>query len=244
MLNPRFDRTPPRRSRRFAAVTLAVVAAVGLATFHVRAQGSGTLSGSVYDPSGGVLPGTEMTLIGSQQVVARARTDSSGRFQFPALAPGRYRLGASIAGFNPLQRDFELLQGSGWYQPITLQVGTLQETISVTDQRPAREAARDATNAVIRIGGNLKAPTKIKDVRPIYPPAMRDAGLEGVVPMEAVISPEGLVTIVRVVSALVHPEFAKAAGDAVKQWKFTPTLLNGEAVEVVMTVQVRFSLTN
>jgi len=238
-----FDRTSRRRTSRLAAATLAAAAAVGLATLHVRAQGSGTLSGSVYDPSGGVLPGTEMTLIGTQQVVARARTDSSGRFQFAGVAPGRYRLGASLAGFNTLQRDLDLLGGS-WNQPITLQVGTLQETISVTDQRPSRESARNTTAAVIRIGGNLKAPTKVKDVRPVYPPAMRDAGLEGVVPIEAVISPEGLVTTVRVVSALVHPDFAKAASDAVKQWKFTPTLLNGEAVEVVMTVQVRFSLTN
>jgi TonB family protein len=185
-----------------------------------------------------------MTLTSSQQVVARARTDSSGRFQFATVAPGRYTLGASVPGFNSLQRDLELRQGGSWNQPITLQVGTLQETISVTDQRPARDAGRDTTNAVVRIGGNLKAPTKVKDVRPVYPPAMRDAGLEGVVPMDAVISPEGIVTMVRVVSALVHPEFAKAAADAVKQWKFTPTLLNGEAVEVVMTVQVRFSLTN
>jgi protein TonB len=62
--------------------------------------------------------------------------------------------------------------------------------------------------------------------------------------MEAVIDRDGLVSVVRVVSALVHPEFAKAATDAVKQWKFSSTLLNGEPVEVLMTVQVRFSLTD
>src|SRR5262249_761719 len=130
-----------------------------------------------------------------------------------------------------------------WNQPITLQVGTLQETISVTTQRPSRPAG-DGTSAVVRMGGNLKAPTKLRDVRPIYPPPMRDAGLEGLVPIEAVIDRDGLVTTVRLVSALVHPELAKAASDAVKQWRFSPTLLNGEAVEVVMTVQVRFSLTD
>lgn len=231
-------------SLRAVIVTLAVLATVGLVTFHARAQGPGTLSGSVYDPSGGVLPGTEMTLTSNQQVVARVRTDSSGRFQFATVAPGRYTLGASLAGFNALQRDLDLQQSGAWNQPITLQVGTLQETISVTDQRPSRSAARDATGAVVRIGGNLKAPTKVRDVRPIYPPAMRDAGIEGIVPMEAVINREGAVTTVRVVSALVHPELAKAAIEAVKQWKFTPTLLNGEPVEVMMTVQVRFALTN
>src|SRR5262245_57759991 len=92
-------------SRRAVVVTLAAIATVSLFTFHARAQGPGTLSGSVYDPSGGVLPGTEMTLTSNQQVVARVRTDASGRFQFATVAPGRYTLGASLAGFNSLQRD-------------------------------------------------------------------------------------------------------------------------------------------
>ena len=77
---------------------------------------------------------------------------------------------------------------------------------------------------------------------PEYPQAMADAGLEGLVPVEAVIGKDGNVTAVRVVSAQVHPEFARAAENAVREWKFSPTLLNGAAVEVRMTVSVRFSL--
>ena len=73
---------------------------------------------------------------------------------------------------------------------------------------------------------------------------MRDAGIEGVVPMEAAIGRDGTVVSVRVVSAQVHPELAIAAVDAVRQWRFDSTLLNGEPVEVVMTVSVRFSLTD
>jgi protein TonB len=60
--------------------------------------------------------------------------------------------------------------------------------------------------------------------------------------MEAVIGRDGAVASVRVLSAQVHPEFAMAAVDAVRQWRFDSTLLNGEPVEVVMTVSVRFSL--
>lgn len=71
---------------------------------------------------------------------------------------------------------------------------------------------------------------------------MRDAGREGVVPIEAIIGRDGSVTSLRVVSAQVHPDFAIAAVDAVRQWRFDPTLLNGEPVEVVMTVSVTFSL--
>ena len=71
---------------------------------------------------------------------------------------------------------------------------------------------------------------------------MREAGREGVVPIEAIIGVDGAVTSVRVLSAQVHPDFAIAAVDAVRQWRFTPTLLNGVPVEVVMRVSITFSL--
>ena len=79
-------------------------------------------------------------------------------------------------------------------------------------------------------------------MRPTYPVSMREAGREGVVPLEALIGLDGTVTSVRVLSAQVHPDFAIAAVDAVRQWRFSPTLLNGVPVEVVMTVSVRFDL--
>ncbi len=71
---------------------------------------------------------------------------------------------------------------------------------------------------------------------------MQQAGRTGVVPIEAMIGPDGIVSSVRVLSAQVHPDFAIAAVDAVRQWRFTHTLLNGKPVEVVMTVSVRFDL--
>ena len=63
-------------------------------------------------------------------------------------------------------------------------------------------------------------------------------------PIEAVIGRDGTVTSVRVLTADVHPDFAIAAVDAVRLWKFSPTLLNGAAVEVVMNVSVTFNLSN
>jgi protein TonB len=71
---------------------------------------------------------------------------------------------------------------------------------------------------------------------------MRAAGLEGTVPLEAVIGKDGTVVSVRLTSAQVHPEFAKAAIAAVEQWTFSPTLLNGVPTEVTMTTSVQFSL--
>jgi protein TonB len=71
---------------------------------------------------------------------------------------------------------------------------------------------------------------------------MRDAGLAGTVPIEARIGTDGSVVSAQVASARVHPEFAAAAIDAVRQWQFSPTLLNGTAIEVLMTVRVQFRL--
>lgn len=71
---------------------------------------------------------------------------------------------------------------------------------------------------------------------------MRAAGRDGIVPIEAIIGRDGTVTTVRVLSAQVHPDFAIAAVDAVRQWRFSPTLLNGQPVEVVMTVKMAFTL--
>jgi protein TonB len=92
----------------------------------------------------------------------------------------------------------------------------------------------------LRIGGPIKAPTKIKDVRPIYPAEAQQARVTGVVILEATIDAEGNVTdakVLRSVAMLDEP-----ARDAVMQWKFTPTYLNGVAVPVIMTVTVNFSL--
>ena len=104
------------------------------------------------------------------------------------------------------------------------------------------DSVRGPRDHRVDTGGIIRPPTKTLDARPVYPPSMRDAGLEGVVPIDAVIGTDGSVTSVRVVSAQVHPAFAIAAVDAVRQWRFTPTLLNGDAVEVVMTVSVEFNL--
>jgi protein TonB len=73
---------------------------------------------------------------------------------------------------------------------------------------------------------------------------MRAAGREGVLTLEAVIGEDGSVTSAQVVSGDVHPDFAASAVEAVRQWRFSPTLLNGNPVAVVMAVKVGFSLSN
>ena len=94
--------------------------------------------------------------------------------------------------------------------------------------------------AAVRIGGGVMPPTKILDVLPVYPPAAREARIQGVVILEALIDGKGKVEQARVLRSV--SELDQAALDAVKQWVFTPTLINGKPVKVVMTVTVNFKL--
>jgi TonB family protein len=104
---------------------------------------------------------------------------------------------------------------------------------------PPPQASYDGM-APVRVGGNIKVPTKVKDMRPAYPDDAKAAGIQGVVIIEAVIDPAGKVSTANVLRSI--PQLDQAAVDAVKQWEFTPTLLNGVAVPVIMTVTVNFTL--
>jgi protein TonB len=92
----------------------------------------------------------------------------------------------------------------------------------------------------IRVGGDIRPPQKIRDVPPRYPPIAQASRVEGVVILEATIDEDGSVRDVRVLRG--KPLLDDAAAEAVRQWRFTPTRLNGEAVPVVMTVTVSFQL--
>jgi protein TonB len=93
---------------------------------------------------------------------------------------------------------------------------------------------------VVHVGGNVKPPTRLKDVRPVYPAIAKPARVQGTVILECTIDPQGHVRDVRVLRGI--PLLDQAATDAVRQWVYSPTLLNGVPVAVVMTVTVRFTL--
>jgi TonB family protein len=232
-------------SRSLVACTLVLAAATfTAAAFHAEQDRSARLGGTIYDGSGGVLPGVEVTLTGADGAKANATTDAAGKFQFPAAAGGKYVLEAKLPGFYAFRQEFELKNAGDWDRVITLQIGKLSETVTVSAKRePATQPLPGAPKPTpVRVGGNIKVPTKLVNVNPVYPASMRAAGRSGVVPLDALIGTDGTVVFARVVSASVHPDFADAAVEAVRQWKFSPTLLNGKPVEVLMTVTINFSL--
>ena len=77
-------------------------------------------------------------------------------------------------------------------------------------------------------------------VQPVYPVLARQSGIQGVVVLHAIIDRDGRVSELRVISG--HPLLVKAAIDAVNQWRYQPTLLNGQPVEVETTITVSFVL--
>jgi TonB family protein len=104
---------------------------------------------------------------------------------------------------------------------------------------PSAVAATATGTAPLRVGGPIRVPTRIKHVAPQYPEDARAAGVQGVVILEAIIDEVGAVSSVRVLRSI--PLLDEAALDAVRQWQFTPTLLNGVPVSVMMTTTVNFT---
>jgi TonB family protein len=112
---------------------------------------------------------------------------------------------------------------------------------AVAAKAKADAAARaKARQSAVRIGGRTKPPTKIKDFKPVYPAIARSARVSGVVTIEATIGPDGKVIDAQVVRSV--PMIDQAALDAVRQWEYTPPLLNGKPASVIVTVTITFTL--
>jgi len=92
----------------------------------------------------------------------------------------------------------------------------------------------------IRVGGNVQAANLIKKVTPAYPPLAKQARIQGTVRFNAVIGKDGAIQNLTLVSG--HPLLVPAATEAVKQWVYKPTLLNGDPVDVITQIDVNFTL--
>jgi periplasmic protein TonB len=105
---------------------------------------------------------------------------------------------------------------------------------------PPPVVKKEVTPQRIKVGGNVQQAMLISQPRPMYPPLAKQARIQGVVELNAVIGKDGTVGSLSVVKG--HPLLVQAAIDAVKQWRYKPTLLNGEPVEVQTTIDVNFTL--
>jgi len=103
---------------------------------------------------------------------------------------------------------------------------------------PKKEAPKAPQR--VRVGGNVQAANLIRKIVPQYPPLAKQARIQGVVRFEAIIGKDGTIQNLQLMSG--HPLLVAAAQQAVSQWVYRPTLLNGEPVQVLTTIDVNFTL--
>jgi protein TonB len=99
---------------------------------------------------------------------------------------------------------------------------------------------KPAAPARIKQGGAVTAASIITQTKPVYPPLARQARIQGNVVLHAIIDKEGKVAQLEVISG--HPLLVQSALDAVKQWRYKATQLNGDPVEVDTTITVTFTM--
>ena len=147
-----------------------------------------------------------------------------------------------------LQETITIVGGDVVVRPLTPEQQREREEAKIAEQRRveeyrAKRAAQASTCAGNpggsgpAIGGNIRTPSKLRDVKPQFPERLR--GSSGDVVLQAVIGTDGRISSVEVVSA-THSDFAASTIDAVKQWVFDATLLNCTAIETAMTVTAHY----
>jgi TonB family protein len=188
--------------------------------FAARVQGVVIVEATV-DPSGGV---TEAQVLRGEPMLDKAALDAVRQWRYrPTMLNGVY-----VPVIMTVTVNFSLDRGPAGDQAPPPPPPPPPPADPVDGQAP------------VRVGGNIKPPTKITDVKPIYPADAQAARVQGVVILEATIDSVGNVRTAKVLHG--PPLLQQAAVDAVQQWQFAPTLLNGVAVPVIMTVTVNFTM--
>lgn len=227
-----------------------VKASVTLPTPAPRQAGS--IAGQVTDQTGGVIPGATLTLTDRQtNAQVQAISNAYGRFEFTNLAPAEYELVTRLSGFKSVVSVVAVSSGTASQLAIALPIGSLSETITVNCSPESFSVLRalfpvlsaQAPSTPVRVGGSIREPKKILDVRPTCPSSAPEG--EHAVKLTGTIGVDG--SIIDVMPSQVDggvdapADLVTAALEAVRQWAFTPTQLNGQPVEVTIEVTIRFT---
>jgi len=247
MLNPSLNRARVSvPAKLFTAVSVCCVL-FAIAALRAPAQdSSGRFTGTIYDPSRAAVPNATVVVTNRKAgTIDMTTSDAEGKFQFKALPAADYEVKVLKPGFKAYVAPSVMLQpGRDLSLDISIELGSVAEEVNVMAENPARSAdSRDtAKPGRIASGGNVMPPLPVTKVQPIYPPAAKAAGVQGSVILHAIIGIDGRPLSIVVKNSQIDPELARSAVEAVSQWRYRPTMLNSEPVEVDTTITVNFSL--
>lgn len=248
MLNPSVNRKNPSQKARLLIPICTLALLVPLAALRLSGQNlSGKISGSVHDPSGaGVANATIIMFNQTAKTIDMTTTDRDGNFVLKSLPPGNYEFEVVKPGFEEYKiPQIRLDEGRDFSEAVMLKIGHIAEQVNVTPENSEKPIVTQRTNGKpsrLSVSGTIEASRLINKVMPVYPESAKSAGVQGTVVLHAVISKDGEPLSLRVMNSQVDPDLAKSAVQAVVQWRYTPTLLNGEPIEIDTTIQVNYTL--
>jgi protein TonB len=170
-------------------------------------------------------------------VVKQIQTDIvNGELRTPTKIPNKVKIITEDEAPPPAMASAGVVGGVPGGVPGGSMGGVMGSILSATPT----VAPKIATPQRVRVSSGVSTGMLVRKVPPTYPPLARQARIQGTVILQAMISKEGTIENLQLISG--HPMLAPAAIEAVKQWKYKPYLLNGEPVEVETQVQVNFTL--
>jgi beta-lactamase regulating signal transducer with metallopeptidase domain len=256
MLNVRLNRDPLTRRSRIAAVLIVALVALVAATSSIGAaqSGVGSISAVIYDQAGGLLPGVALKAVQAGGGRAyTATTDRAGSFTLREVPSGVYELTMSLVGFAVVKATVDVRPGDRIERNVVLPLGSIEETLTVVGGRPQDAVPppprrvrdipppRGPASWAGGIGGNIKQPTRVVDMKPRYPAELEGTGAAATVALSGRIGMDGYLLDLKDVSTTpAHAAFVASALEAARQWEFNPTLLNGAPVETNIMITIRY----
>jgi TonB family protein len=224
-----------------ALMLLAPLAAVRMPAFALDRG----ISGTVTDPSGATVPKAKVVVsfTGSSRREV-GYTNDVGEFTLAPIPDGAYDVSVAKPGFALLLlKGIPVVKGESAPLRIILQTGKVVEAVNVNGSgAPASPPHATGEPKRVLVGGNVQATRLIAKQIPAYPAECKAAGIQGSVMLRALISQEGTILNLTQINEIVDRRLVDAAAEAVKQWKYQPTLLNGNPVEVITEIEVNFTL--
>jgi TonB family protein len=216
------------------------------------AQEAGAISGTIYDPTGALVPRAKVTATNTDNGVQTSSvTDNSGTYSISPLSPGPYNVEIEAKGFQRmLQENVNVKAGQTVGLNLKLTVGAAAQTLTVTGKpiaaappppqwAPPWRPAPPKPTGPQRVSSGVMQGLAISQPQPVYPEEAKAQHIQGVVVLHARIAKDGTVKDLQVISG--PPPLIVSAIDAVRQWKYKPYLLNGEPTEVDTTVNINYT---